>query len=112
MQPPGAEYQGEPTDIEISPSHPAGWLHHFAFWTEGNDALLERLTRDGHNFEVVQRYGTDHSVLSTHAIPGTMIQLMHATDAYAGLFEMIRSASTAWDGANSIRSLGGRSSGE
>lgn len=135
MHPPDAEYRGEPIDIDISAAfsycgeeqveliqqhnpetsvyrdfienHPAGGLHHIAFWTDGNEALLERLAQDGHDFEVAQRYGTDHSYLSTQAIPGTMIQLMHATDAYVGLFQMIRSASTDWDGADPIRRLGG-----
>jgi hypothetical protein len=135
MHPPEAEYRGNPTDVDISAafsysgeqqielivqhnsapsvyadflaSHPEGGLHHFAFWTDGNDALLERLALDGQKFEVAQRYGTDHSYLSSDRIPGTMIQLMHATDAYLGLFEMIRKASTDWDGANPIRSLTG-----
>ena len=135
MHPPAAEYRGEPTDVDISaafsysgeqqielieqhnaePSvyrdylarHPEGGLHHFAFWTEGNEALLEQLASDGHEFEVSQRYGTDHSYLSTEAVPGTMIQLMHATDAYVGLFEMIRQAAVGWNGAEPIRRLGG-----
>ncbi len=133
MHPPAAEYRGEPTDIDISaafsycgeqqieliqqhnsgPSvyldflekHPAGGLHHFAVWTDGNEALLERLDRDGHPYSVTQRYGTDHSYLSTDSVPGTMVQLMHATDAYVGLFRMIRSASADWDGTDPVRSL-------
>lgn len=135
MHPPGAEYRGEPTDVELTAAfsysgeqqveliqqhnsaasvyadflekQPEGGLHHIAFWTDGNEALLERLAREGHHFEVAQRYGTDHSYLSTQSMPGTMIQLMHATDAYVGLFERIRSACTNWDGTDAIRKLGG-----
>ena len=133
MHPPG-EYRGKPTDIDIHAAfsycgdqqieliqqnndaasvyrdylseHPDGGLHHVAFWTDGNEALLETLAKEGHEFEVVQRYGTDHSYLETATMPGTMVQLMHATEMYTGLFAMIRAAVDVWDGTDPVRQLG------
>ncbi len=34
-----------------------------------------------------------------------MVQLMHADDAYVGMFNMVKSASLDWDGSDPIRVL-------
>ncbi len=128
-----ADYKGQPVDIDITaafafsgdqqieliqqhndaPSvysdflkvHPQGGLHHIAFWTKGNEALIEHLAKEGLSLEVVQHYGTTHSYLNTALFPGTMVQLMHADDAYVGMFNMVKSASLDWDGSDPIRVL-------
>jgi hypothetical protein len=133
LHPEQADYKGQAVDLDISaafaycgeqqieliqqhndkPSvyldflkeHPQGGLHHLAFWTQGNEALLERLKKEGHSLRVAQRYGANHSYLETDLFPGTMVQLMHASDAYLGMFQIVKTAAQNWDGTEPVRTL-------
>ena len=84
-------------------------LQHVAYWTQGFDAEMARLTAAG--FEVGQSGcvgGADGRFVYflTEAHPGTVVELSEISGQKGQFFKLIAETAQGWDGAEPIRRMG------
>jgi catechol 2,3-dioxygenase-like lactoylglutathione lyase family enzyme len=84
-------------------------LQHIAYWTQGFDADLARLTSAGYEIgQSGEAAGPDGRFvyLDTEAHPGTVGEFSEISGTKGRFFEMIAAAARDWDGSNPVRRMG------
>ncbi len=83
-------------------------LQHVAYWTTDYQAVYDRALslgyRVGHEGQIGGEKGR-FAYFDTEGHPGTVIELSDISGPKGSFFEMVRQASTDWDGSTPIRRL-------
>jgi catechol 2,3-dioxygenase-like lactoylglutathione lyase family enzyme len=80
-------------------------LHHLAYWTTNFDEDFARCTAHGLTVGMGGEVGANgrYVYFETETHPGSVIELSEVAGAKGRLFDLIRDASTGWDGRDPIR---------
>ncbi|WP_118133474.1 VOC family protein [Oceanicella sp. SM1341] len=80
-------------------------LQHVAYWTQSFDADLARAEKAGFEVKMSGCVGANGRFVyfSKEAHPGTVIELSEVMGPKGRMFDLIREASTGWDGSEPVR---------
>lgn len=80
-------------------------LQHVAFWTQQYDVDLARMQSQGFRVKMSGNVGANgrFCYFDREAHPGTVIELSEVMGPKGRMFDLIRDASTGWDGTNPVR---------
>ncbi|KZM49783.1 VOC family protein [Labrenzia sp. OB1] len=80
-------------------------LQHVAFWTQNYDGDLAKMEADGFRQKMSGKVGENGRFVyfDRQAHPGTVIELSEVVGPKGRLFDLIREASSGWDGSDPVR---------
>ena len=82
-------------------------LHHLGYFVDDIEAAMAQVPGGARYVQHGRTAGGGaFAYIETEAHPGTYAELIRCDDGMRGMFDMIRQASTDWDGSDPVRKLG------